>query len=57
MREYYEDVDGRNFNSSIVVWFCLRGRSCYVKFIILKRLHYEYGNTYIESGKDYTKYF
>ena len=57
MREYYEDVDGRNFYSSIAVWSAVSYSSCYVKFIILKRLHYEYGNTYIESGKDYTKYF
>jgi hypothetical protein len=30
----YEDVDGRNFYSNIVVWFGLLGSSCYVKFIM-----------------------
>ena len=32
--DYYEDVDGRNFYSNIVVWFGLLGCSCCVKFIM-----------------------
>ena len=34
MREYYEDVDGRNFYSSTVVWFNVCCSGYYIKFII-----------------------